>query len=117
MDWTYDSTYYAVDPSGVAVARGALGNPFIFEEIKAALRGDDYEPPTDLQRIGAAREHLRLLVLTKGERSGVLEARKHLAWYIKGMRFASWARQTVNTASTEADMIKILDRITEGLLQ
>ncbi len=103
--------------AGVAVGRGALGNPFIFEEIKAALAGIPYSPPTDLQRTEAAREHLRLLVLTKGERSGVLEARKHLAWYLKGMRFASWARQTVNTASTEADMIKILDRITEGLLQ
>ena len=101
--------------AGVAVARGALGNPFIFEEIKAAFDSKPYTPPTDLQRLQTAREHLRLLIQAKGERSGVLEARKHIAWYLKGMRFAAWARQTVNAASTEADMIKILDRITEGL--
>lgn len=102
--------------AGIAVARGALGNPFIFGQIRAALSGQDYETPTEAQRLDAAREHLSLLIKFKGERTGVLEARKHMAWYIKGMKYAAWARQKVNAASTEAEMTEIIDHISEGLL-
>ncbi|MBQ1846569.1 MAG: tRNA dihydrouridine synthase DusB [Clostridia bacterium] len=109
------SMLHETGAAAVAVARGALGNPFIFEEIRAALGKKDYTPPTDAERIEAAKEHIRLIVEEKGEKAGIQESRKHAAWYLKGMRGAAWARQTVNTVSTEADMIKILDRVSEGL--
>ena len=99
----------------VAVARGALGNPFIFEQINAALEGRAYGTPSEEERIAAAREHLRLLIHFKGERSGALEARKHMAWYLKGMKNSAWARQAVNTAVSGEEMNKILDHISEGL--
>ena len=101
--------------AAVAVARGALGNPFIFGQIRAALDGRLYKTPTEQERLDAAREHLKLLVGFKGERTGVLEARKHMAWYIKGMKNAAWARQKINSAVTGAEMNKIIDHISEGL--
>ena len=116
--FTAEDALSMLDETGaaaVAVARGALGNPFIFEEIRAALGKKDYTPPTDAERIEAAKEHIRLIVEEKGEKAGIPESRKHAAWYLKGMRGAAWARQTVNTVSTEADMIKIHDRVSEGL--
>ena len=101
--------------AAVAAARGALGNPFIFKQIRAAFDGLPYDMPTEEERLAAAKEHLSLLVKFKGERTGVLEARKHMAWYIKGMKNAAWARQKINSAVTEAEMNKIIDHISEGL--
>ena len=72
---------------GIMVARGAQGNPFIFQEIQAALAGRPYTPPTPAQRLDMALEHLRRAVEYKGERAYV-EMRKHMAWYIRGIRGA-----------------------------
>ena len=77
-----------------------------------------YDPSATYNRFSVCKNGdfvLRLIVEEKGEKAGIPESRKHAAWYLKGMRGAAWARQTVNTVSTEADMIKILDRVSEGL--
>lgn len=96
---------------GVAVARGACGNPWIFSEIVCALEGVPYSPPDRTERLKTAREHLSLLRQTKGEHTGILEARKHLAWYIKGIPGATAARCAINQA-TEAEQIeRILDAL------
>ena len=77
--------------NGVMVARGAEGNPFIFREIKAALRGEPYSPPAAAERIDAALAHARRLVACRGNRA-VIEMRKHVAWDLSGMRGASARR-------------------------
>ncbi len=96
---------------GVMVARGAYGNPWIFKEIGCALEGKEYTPPSVSERITVAKEHLSLLISDKGEYTGIREARKHLAWYLKGMRGAAPARVEINAAESHSAVTHILDTI------
>lgn len=96
------------------IGRAALGDPFVFERIRAYLDGLPYNGPSAKDRIDAAEEHLRLLIQLKGERTGVCEGRKHMAWYTKGMHGSSSLRHTMNTAIAMAEMIEILEKIKEG---
>lgn len=102
---------------GVMIARGALGNPWIFQEACALWRGDGdfttptdegFIPPTDEERIRQLLHHLDLICEDKGERVAVREMRKHVGWYIKGMRGATQIRRRINTAATVAEMRQIL---------
>ena len=77
---------------GVMIARGAQGNPWIFEEIRATLDGVSYCPPDVHQRLGIALEHAIDIVREKGERVGIPESRKHMGWYVHGVRGAAAAR-------------------------
>ena len=100
---------------GIMVARGAQGNPFIFQEIKAALAGQDWTPPGEPHRLDMALEHLRRAVAYKGPRA-VVEMRKHMAWYLKGMRGAAGLRAQVNGASTLAELEALLGAFRRELL-
>ncbi len=93
---------------GVAVGRGALGNPFIFDEIACALDGKEYTPPITEERLAAAVEHTEMLIADKGERIGVLESRKHFAWYIHGMKGATQVRDRIMRTESHGEMVKIL---------
>jgi nifR3 family TIM-barrel protein len=98
---------------GVMIARGAQGNPWIFSEVSAALEGRPYTPPTLTERLSIALEHAEDIVLEKGERIGIAESRKHMAWYLHGIRGAATARNAVMTASTLSDLRSIFS----GLMQ
>lgn len=93
------------------IGRAALGDPFVFERIRAELDGLTYTGPTVSGRLDAAKQHLILLTDLKGERTGVCEGRKHMAWYTKGMPGSASLRKKLNTAVTMAEMINILDEI------
>ena len=93
------------------IGRAALGDPFVFEKIRAELEGLPYKEPTVKERLDAAREHLLLLIQLKGERTGVCEGRKHMAWYTKGMAGSASLRKKLNSAVSAAEMINILDEI------
>lgn len=70
----------------VMVARGAQGNPFIFRQINELFRdGEVSYFPTAKERLNQALEHAEALARYKGEERGIKEARKHMAWYIKGL--------------------------------
>lgn len=94
---------------GIMVARGAEGNPFIFNEIKAALNGEIWQKPTEAERIDKALEHAKLLVEYKGERA-IIEMRKHVAWYVRGMRDATALRVSVNSAKTLEEMTALMKK-------
>ncbi len=96
---------------GVMVARGALGNPWIFSEISAALEKKSFDAPTNEERLVTAKEHLLMMLSDKPERKALAEAKKHVAWYIKGIRGAAEARNAVMTAQTPEQMIGILDEL------
>ncbi|MBP3360566.1 MAG: tRNA dihydrouridine synthase DusB [Clostridia bacterium] len=71
----------------VMIGRGAEGNPFIFRQIRQKLEEKEVSYfPEPRERIMQALEHVKLIVRFKGEERGIKEARKHLAWYIKGMK-------------------------------
>ena len=99
---------------GVMIARGAQGNPWIFAEIQSALKGDAYTEPTLAERFDIALEHARLLVAEKGERTGIAESRKHMAWYLHGFRGGAAARNAVMTASSLTDIERIFADLSEN---
>ena len=96
---------------GVMIARGAQGNPWIFSEVAAALDGRPYTPPTREERPAVALEHAEDIVREKGERIGVAESRKHMAWYLHGLRGAASARNAVMTANTLDDLRAIFSSL------
>lgn len=92
----------------IAIGRGAIGNPFIFEEIRAALSGEKYTPPTQKQRLDAALRQLDLARLDKGESVAVPESRKQIALYLRGFRGAAAARAEINKSTTYSEVERIL---------
>ncbi|MBO5287473.1 MAG: tRNA dihydrouridine synthase DusB [Clostridia bacterium] len=95
---------------GVMIGRGAMGNPFIFEEIKCALTEKAYTPPTIFEKIKVAKEHALLLTEEKDERLAICESRKHMAWYLKGAKGSASVRLEINGASSLSQLFEILDR-------
>jgi tRNA-dihydrouridine synthase B len=90
----------------VMIARGALGNPWIFADALALYEGRPLPPAPSLEeKLALIRKHLELQVAEKGEVPAVLEMRKHMGWYIKGIPGAAEIRRKVNTLTT-ADSIK-----------
>ncbi len=81
---------------GLMIARGALGNPWIFRDVKACLRGETYTSPTVDERVATALRHYDMLLAWKPERVAVNEMRKHVGWYVHGMRGAAQLRGTIN---------------------
>lgn len=72
--------------AGVMIARGAMGDPFIFRAARAALEGVTAEPPTREELVGAARRHLALSARFLGERTACVEFRKQFCSYTRGSR-------------------------------
>lgn len=89
---------------GIAIGRGAVGNPFIFGQIRAALSGDRYTPPSLDERAEVALWQLRLAIEDKGERVAVPEARKQIASYLHSFKGAAKIRAKINTALTYAEI-------------
>lgn len=93
---------------GVMVARGALGNPWIFREALALLAGNEPPPPTPGERLAAALRHLELFADLAGERVAVREMRKHISWYARGVAGAARFRSLVNMLEGRETLIKAL---------
>lgn len=98
---------------GIAIGRGAVGNPFIFREIRAAILGESYCAPSLKDRVEAALYQLRTAIEDKGERVAVCEARKQIALYLKGFRGAASIRGEINRALTYKEVEAILRTATE----
>lgn len=93
---------------GIAVARGALGNPWLFEEIHAAVEGQAFTTPTDAERITEAMRHFSLMLEDKGERVAVSESRAAIAYYTKGIVGSAAFRGQFNTAKTADEVFALL---------
>lgn len=105
-----------IDETGcdaVAVARGALGNPWIFTDIKSALYGETFIPPTKKEKVEGAIAHLRLAVERKGEYKGVVESRAHIGYYTKGLYGSPRVRGELNLAETPDEVIRLLETLLE----
>jgi len=93
---------------GIAVGRGAVGNPFIFSEIIAAIEGREFSEPTFEEKIEAALVQIRTAAEDKGEAVAIPEARKQIALYFRGFRGAAEARANINRAITLCEVEDIL---------
>lgn len=92
---------------GVMIGRGALGNPFVFAEMRAALSGAPYTPPTEAERRALALRHAELALEAEGPRA-LIELRKHLAWYIRGVPGAAGMRVRVNACGSIEELHAVL---------
>ena len=95
---------------GVAIGRGAEGNPWIFEELIAGASGEEYNKPSSIEVKEMIMRHAKMLIDYKGEYIGVREMRKHAAWYTAGFKGASKLRGRLN----EAESIESLEEIIMG---
>ena len=96
----------------VMIARGALGNPWIFRETLALWEGKSIPPRPEVDEIKSMIEtHLKLTIADKGEYAAVREMRKHVSWYIKGTKRAAELRREANTAATAEEMLDIVSRL------
>jgi len=101
----------------VMVGRAALGNPFLFADINAALntegsmQNSEVQPASWQERMQVVKEHIAMSVADKGELRGIREMRKHLGWYIKGIPGAAALRQELMHAETEVEVLKLLENI------
>ena len=94
---------------GLAVARGALGNPWIFREIAARLEGDGLPGAPDKKEIAQVMAgHLKECVDFYGERVGVVIFRKFFAWYTRGFRKVRPLRERSSRARTQGEMLSII---------
>lgn len=95
---------------GLMIGRGAVGNPFLFAEIRAALSGEEYTPPSARERMETALWQLRLAIDEKGEREAVLSARKQFADFAAGLRGAAALRADVHRAETYAALSALAEK-------
>ena len=93
---------------GIAVGRGAVGNPFIFSEIISALEGKSFAEPTIEERVDTALLQLRTAIEEKGERMAIPEARKQIALYLRSFHGAARIRAEINRSLTYEEVEKAL---------
>ena len=102
---------YGVD--GILIGRGAIGNPWIFEQTQRLLRGEDERPVTVQERVEVCRRHILSAIDFKGEHTAIFEMRKHYGGYFRGLRdFKQFRIPMVNTTSTD-ELFTLLDRVAE----
>ena len=93
----------------IMVGRGAQGNPWIFNQINKYLEtGEIISAPTPEAKIQTIIRHINMLIEYKGERTGILEMRSHIAWYIKGFRDASYTKQKIFMLTDKDEIINLL---------
>lgn len=94
----------------VMIGRGALGNPWIFQRTVHFIKTRELLPePSARERIQTARRHFDLAVKLKGAEVAVLQMRKQLAWYVKGLPGAAKRRSRINSCKTAEEVQELLD--------
>ena len=100
---------------GLMIGRGALGNPWIFREIKAAFSGEEYIAPDLYERIEMAKRHAKILCEYKGDFGGIRESRKFSAWYVKGLKGSARLRNDVTKATSYMQLEELFNEYITGL--
>ena len=104
--------HYGVD--AVMIGRATYGRPWIFREVRHFLdTGEVLPQPSVLERVAIAKEHLVKSIEVKGERVGVLEMRRHLSNYFKGLPNFKDTRMRLVTENDPAELMVVIDSIAE----
>jgi nifR3 family TIM-barrel protein len=94
---------------GVMIGRAALGNPWmIYRTVKYLETGELMGEPSVREKMDVCTLHLDRLIALKGEYVAIREMRKHVAWYLKGIKGNAKVRNAVNECNTRADIVTIL---------
>ena len=102
---------------GIMIARGAQGNPWIFKQINQILCGEEVTLPTPAEKIVVAINHLEQAVEYYGENRAVREMRKHISWYLKGIKNSTNIKDKINRETESIRVIEILVKYKEDLVQ
>ena len=101
---------------GIMIGRATFGDPWIFEQVKAAMEGREVpERPSLKDRIEVAVKQFELSETDHGEKIACLEARKHFAWYLRGVRNASYYKKEITSMSNMEDIYRIAKDIIRDL--
>ena len=96
----------------VMIGRGSYGRPWLFGQIRDYFEGKTPRPdPSPAEKLAIMREHIGLLIEDKGERIGIKEARRHAAWYLKGMQGAARFRGRCGTLGSLAELDGLIQEI------
>ncbi len=109
--------YRSTGCDGIMVARGAVGNPYVFEEVAAALAGAPYEGRSVSDRLALAKMQISLSVCEKGEYIAVRELRKQLLAYLRGLRGGARLRLEIAAAESAEALLSILERAEALMLE
>ena len=101
---------------GLMIGRATFGDPWIFSEVSAAMEGKEIpERPVLKDRIELAVKQFELSEQDHGEKIACLEARKHFAWYLRGVRNASYYKKEISSLTTMADIYRVAKDIVRDL--
>ena len=101
---------------GLMIGRSVFGDPWIFEEVRAALNGEKYAGrPCLADRIAVAVEQFRLSEQDHGEHIACLEARKHFAWYLRGVPHSGYYKNQITSLNTMEDIYRMAKDVVRDL--
>lgn len=101
--------------AGIMIGRGAMGNPWIFRDIRRMAEGLEPVPVSPEERYAMIREHYDRMAETKPANIAVREMRKHIGWYLHGLRGAAQTRARINHCETRDEVLNLLESFFEQL--
>lgn len=103
------------DVDGIMIGRASIGNPWIFKQIQDYLQKDELVKINNNERLQIILEHINLQVQELGENTGIKEMRKHMTYYLKGLKDASTIRQQINQIETKKELVACITEYFENL--
>ena len=101
---------------GLMIGRATFGDPWIFTQVKAAMEGKEVpQRPALAQRVDTAVRQFEMAFQDKGEKIACLEARKHFAWYLRGVAHSSYYKEKISYIATMEDIYRIAEGIKKDL--
>ena len=101
---------------GIMIGRSVFGDPWVFEEVAYALRGEEYPGRPNLaDRIAVAVKQFQLSEQDHGEKIACLEARKHFAWYLRGVSHSSYYKNQITSLTTMEDIYRVAKDVVRDL--
>lgn len=97
------------EPDGIMIGRGALGNPWIFKNIKRKMKGESALPVSPEERYRMILHHYKMMMDSREKRIAVREMRKHIGWYLHGFRGAARVRDIINRSQEPEEVFSILN--------
>ncbi len=102
---------------GIMIGRATFGDPWVFEQARAAIDGKPIpERPPLRERIAVAVEQFRLAEIEHGEKIACLEARKHFAWYLRGVPHSSYYKNQITSLTTMEDIYRVAKDVVRDLV-
>jgi tRNA-dihydrouridine synthase B len=102
---------------GIMIARGSMGNPWIFRQINEALQGGSVNLPNSVEKVDLCIRHYELAIKYHGQDKAVREMRKHIAWYIKGLPNCTDIKERINEEKDSRLVLELLHSYRNSFLE